>query len=549
VPAKHEEGEMAILEVGQELATESEAARPTETTRLLCAAAYVEPTLAQEVVEELVEEDYRAVAVPPGVDPGPVIKHCLAALGQKTRRDRLLAAIFAITLLLSLASIGDRIQFAVVLVLAIVAYVAYGLARLGQRTWLGPLLGAGFLFAVLSLALAVVFLGGGRFFLLGFLVAWAIVAYDLWRATYEVVTKKLNVRTFDPAEAPPVADPELERRADEIVRRNAGNLTVYSGFPPFASSGLDLGGWSFVVDLRKGKEVTGQRREPEPVQTLKLYGGVERGLEELGMSNLTIEDRVFVNGTDIRDDRDLLPSPVARPSSHVPDAELRRLMIAPTHRVRHYTCIRVTDWRGQLVLSLYLRFAVANGRLFCELSAVLLPPLKPELHRSDGISAEPELRDVVRLAGRSLALTPRLWLRSPSVVLRPLLRQRGRAQLLKHVKRNAFFDYGAPITALDRARSKEYSRYFQKLDKTMYVKVLERTILDSVVDVLDEHGIDTDELADRRSMIINNGIMAPSVHAQNIAVGAGAQIFNRITGKPPSGSDSGSGAGGSPRNV
>jgi hypothetical protein len=83
---------MAILEVGQEFAAKSEAARPTETTRLLCAAAYTEPTFAQEVVEELVEEDYRAVAVPPGVDPGPVIKHCLAALGKKRLRDRVLAA-------------------------------------------------------------------------------------------------------------------------------------------------------------------------------------------------------------------------------------------------------------------------------------------------------------------------------------------------------------------------------------------------------------------------------------------------------------------------
>lgn len=154
----------------------------------------------------------------------------------------------------------------------------------------------------------------------------------------------------------------------------------------------------------------------------------------------------------------------------------------------------------------------------------------------------------MRLAGRSLVLTPALWFRSPCAVLRPLLRQRRRTKLLKHVKRNAFFDYGAPVTALDRARSSQYSRYFQMLDKTMYIKMLERTILDSVVDVLDEHGIDTDELVERRSTIINNGIMASSVDAQNIAVGPGAQILNRLTGKPPS-ADSDPGFGGSARNV
>jgi hypothetical protein len=527
---------MAILEAGQEVAAETEAARPTETTRLLCAAAYIEPTFAQEVVEELVEEDYRAVVVPPGVDPGAVIKHCVAALAKKRQRDSVLAVTLVLAAVITLTS-GSLVMIVSAVAAIVGIILAYWLfARFGHWRLVRPVLAANFGFAVLGLVLF-----GGIGFLVGFLLAWATVAYDLWSATYEVVTKKLNVRSFDPADAPPVANSELAQRAEEIVERHAGNLIVYSGFRPFASSGVDLGGWSFVVDLRKGKEVIGQRREPELVETPEVYAGVERGLGELGMSHLTIKDRVFVNGIDIRDDRDLLPSSIGRPSSYVPAGELRRLMTASTHRVRHYTCIRVTDWRGHLVLSLYLRFAVANGRLFCELSRVLLLPLKPELHRSDGISAEFEFREVMRLAWRSLVQTPVLWLRSPSAVLRPLLRPRRRAKLLKHVKRNAFFDYGAPVTALDRARSRDYTRYFQMLDKTMYVKVLERTILDSVVDVLDEHGIDTDELAERRSTIINNGIMAEEVHADNMAVGLGAQIFNRFTGKPPSaGSDSSS---------
>jgi hypothetical protein len=531
-PAKHEEGEMAILDIGQEFAEESEAVRATETTRLLCAAAYTEPTFAQEVVEELVEEEYRAVAVPPGVDAGPVIKHCLAALGKKRLRDRVLAANLVVAAPLVLAVGGLEVVLQAMWV--IVGYHLF--SRFRHRRLLGPVFAVFFVLTMLGLAYF-----GGIAVVASFLLAWATVAYDFWSATYEVVTKRLNSRRFDPAEAPPVTDPELKRRADEIVRRNAGNLTVYSGFPPFTSCGVDVGGWSFVVDLRKGREVMGQRREPQPLETLEVYAGVEHGLEELGMSNLTIEDRVFVNGIDIRDDRDLLPSPITRPSSHVPDAELRQLMSAPTHRVRHYTCIRVTDWRGQLVLSLYLRVAVANGRLFCELSAVLLLPLKRDLHRSDGILPEREFGDVVRLAWRSLVLTPVLWFRSPSAVLRPLRRQRGRAKLLKHVKSNAFFDYGAPETALDRARSSDYTRYFQVLDKQMYVKVLERTILDSIVDVLQRHNIDPGELVERRDTIINYGIMAGAFHAGDVAVGEGAKIVKG--GKPPS-ADSGSGGSG-----
>jgi hypothetical protein len=522
---------MAVLEVGREPAAESEAARFTETTRLLCAAAYTEATFAQEVVEELVDEDYRAVAVPPGVDPEPVIKHCLAALGQKRLRDRVLAGNLLLALLLLLFG-GASLEAGIPLVWVAVAY--YLVSRFGHKRVLGALLVVNFVMSVLIL----LYVGGVMAIVL--LVAWVTVAYDLWSSTYGVVTKRLNVQTFDPAAAPAVASAELEQRIAEIVERHAGNLTVYSGFLPFASSGSPVGGWSFVIDLRKGKEEFGERLEPERVQPLDLYRAVERALEALGMSNLTIEDRVFVHGVDIRDDRVMLPAPIGRPSSSVPDAELRQLMIAPTNRVRHYTCIRVTDWRGQLVLSLYLRFGIANERLFCEMSSVLLTPLKPELHRSDNISPEPELGDLGRLMWRSLISTPVLWLRSPAAVLRSLLRQRRRATQLQRVKRNAFFDYGSPETALDRARLSDYTRYFQILDKQMYVKVLERTILDSIVDVLEEHNIDPGEIVERRDTIINYGIMARAFHAGDVAVGDGAMI---VKGGKPSSADSGSGSG------
>jgi hypothetical protein len=64
----------------------------------------------------------------------------------------------------------------------------------------------------------------------------------------------------------------------------------------------------------------------------------------------------------------------------------------------------------------------------------------------------------------------------------------------------------------------------------MYVKMLERAALDTVVDILDNHGVDTAEIAERRSTIINNGIMMPggSLQAGNVAVGTKASIGERV---------------------
>lgn len=468
---------MSVVETPTESPDETDVARGwTETTRLMCAAAYLDGTFAQDVVEEILHESHRAIQVPPGVDIAPVAKHCLAARRQKILRDLLLLA--------------DLVLFVVLL------------------------------FATRSLLWVVVC----------FLAAWAIVLWDVWNATYHVVLKRLNALVFSPNAAPVPADPALSRRIDELAADQGGNVTVYSGFLPFAGAGIDLGGWSFVVDLRKGLGGMATGRHAETLAPAELYTAVRDALGALQMTNLELADRLFVSGSDIRQDRALLPDPLARPSARVEGAIIDKYVGAPTQRVRHYQSVQVLDWDGELVVSLFLRFAVRNGRLFCELSKFVLVPLKEELHRFDGLPGKMQFRHIASMLRRSFVSSLGLWLRSPKVVLGPLGRSRDKANSAKEVEQDPFYDYGAPVTALDRVRSTNYRRYFQRLDKEMYVKMLERTVLDTVVETLEGHGVDTAEIAERRSTIINNGIMMPggSLQAGNVAVGTRAGIVERV---------------------
>jgi hypothetical protein len=450
--------------------------RWTETTRLLSAAAYLEGTFAQEVVDEVADERYRAVQVPEGVDAGPVIRHCLAARRRKNVRDGLLAV------LLLAAVVGVGSQTAVLFLVSVVA-------------------------------------------------AWAVVLWDVWTSSRHLVLKNMSVGTFSPHDAPRVSDAEVAARLAELEERRRGNVTVYSGFNPFAGFGFDHGGWSFAMDMRKGSEHLGERREPKPFEVSELYEAISSELRALKIGGLEIEDRLFVNGTDVRNDRLLLPNIIGQPVTAVSRGDLAHFIAHPTHRVRHYACIRVVDWQGELVVSLFLRFSLDSGRLFAELSRFLLPPLKPQYRRVDGIEPELTVRGALAIVGRASLLTIPLWVRSPASIVRPLMRARRRSRQLRRVKRDPMFDYGAPTTALDRARSTEYSRYFQKLDREMYVKVMERNILDTLIEFLDRHDIDTSELTERRETIINNGIMVPggAVQAHNVAVGEGANIVNRLT--------------------
>ncbi len=458
----------------------------TEATRLMCTAAYLDPTFAQDVVDEIVHERHRAVSVPTGVDIATVAKHCLAACRQKTVRDGLL----------TLDVIGTIVLF---------------IASKGSGLWL----------------------------LLGFLAGWAIVLWDTSSATYLVV-KRLNPRDFAAHQAPTPIDRHMAVRIEELARDQRGNLTVYSGFMPFAAAGLNVGGWSFLIDLCKGRnDVFGDRSTPSELEVTELYAEVARVLATLEMPNLEIRDRLFVSGSDVRNDSKLLTDPLGPPRAWVELDVLSRYMVSPTHQIRHYRCIEIVDWRGELVVSLFLRFAISNGRLFCELNKFVLVPLKEELHRLDHMGGGIRPREVLRIVGRAAATTPVLSLRAPGVLVRPIKRDMEASKAARRVAQDPFYDYGAPITALDRVRSTKYRRYFQLLDKDMYDKFLERSVLDSLVAVLERHGIDTGELVERSATIINNGVMAKeaNISGHNVAVGRSSKILDAIP-RPGGGSGS-----------
>ena len=108
--------------------------------------------------------------------------------------------------------------------------------------------------------------------------------------------------------------------------------------------------------------------------------------------------------------------------------------------------------------------------------------MRPAYRRIDGIDHEITLKEVIGIIRRSATMTFPLGIRSAGTIVRPLLRVQQQAKRERDVKRDYFYDYGSRTTALDRARSSDYTRYFQKLDKEMYVKLFDRTLLDAVVE-------------------------------------------------------------------
>jgi hypothetical protein len=60
--------------------------KDTDVTRYLCAAAYRDKQFREAVIKELIADEYKAIAVSPGVDLPTVVSHCLEAKNLEITR-------------------------------------------------------------------------------------------------------------------------------------------------------------------------------------------------------------------------------------------------------------------------------------------------------------------------------------------------------------------------------------------------------------------------------------------------------------------------------
>jgi hypothetical protein len=122
---------------------------------------------------------------------------------------------------------------------------------------------------------------------------------------------------------------------------------------------------------------------------------------------------------------------------------------------------------------------------------------------------------------------------------------RKRQKIRRLIQENHAFDYGASNSLREFAASSRYRQHFQLLDKEMFVEIIQRQMLESIISFLDSRNIDTSDLKERQETILNNGLIVAggSFQAGNLAIGDHAKaIFSGLTesikniGNTPAGS-------------
>jgi hypothetical protein len=211
-------------------------------------------------------------------------------------------------------------------------------------------------------------------------------------------------------------------------------------------------------------------------------------------------------------------------------------MEKPTHSIRHYKCIRVIDWNGELILSIFFRIVKVGQNVFIEASYYLLTPLGKYYRQFDNIPLFATSEEMWVLVIQSIFQSIFSWFLSPFAVLHRFNRsreqQRQRQANRRNIEKNPNFNYGATDSLRERVSSSEYRRYFQKLDQEMYLKIIEQQIIDSIKNFLGSKNIDTSDFEQARSTILNYGVIVSGglMEAKNLAVGKNAKTMTTNKG-------------------
>jgi hypothetical protein len=438
----------------------------TEATRYLCAAAYLDSSLRNRVISQLIHNMYRAFGPCYGINLEAVLRHCTIARDRLFHRD---IALFCTLVVASMALlVTDNLLLPIVL----------------------------------------------------FLSAWGIVLGERYGRLYTILGNKLSRHTYSQ---------EVEESATHLWQtgQNTGKaeVIVYTGFSPFPGAGINIGGWSFSSNIQRGKEEFGNRLTPEAFIIEELYQRVQSDIQSLELAHVELSDVICIHGRDVQGDSRFLPDPLAYPVMHIEKDILECLMQEQSHKARHYQRIQVVDWSGEIILSVFLRFYKLKANLFVESSFFLLTPIQESMRTVDSQPATPSLRQLGELVMTSALWTPFAWIGSAcslyAFLAQPWEQRYKRKEARRAILETQDFDYGAEYSIREIASSGSYRRYFQMLDKELYMKTIERQILDTIITFLDERNIDTSDLKERQTVIQNSGVIVSGgqLSTENLAVG------------------------------
>ncbi|MFG2041458.1 hypothetical protein [Dactylosporangium sp. NPDC048998] len=385
---------------------------------------------------------------------------------------------------------------------------------------------------------------------------------------YALMARVRTLRTLTHVLAPGVnvllpglPSARVENRVGWLAAAQRGNVSLHSE-RPFMGAGDTTMVWSMAVLLQGQAVRAGAGRhdgterfgrdgtfDPRSVSALPLQHSIREAVLRLQDPALPAHQRVpgvYVMDRIIADGERYQGDPLIDQRSRTalqmasPDA-VAAIVEQPQGGVRHYLHVlvgvegrevRMRDGRvvvppqsQDIIVSAHVHVAVEGGKLYVEFIGTVLPPIRSEFKVVDRL--RPDLGHLIRRALPGLMSD---WMNSMDAPRR-LLRSLRQMILINYRARQAHeeaqefksYEHGARLCVRELAAESQGRTFLQDLDATKYLKLVEKTVLATVLDHLERAGVDTSEYRMQMNHIQNfsNTYNSPTFNGP-AAFGAGA---------------------------
>jgi hypothetical protein len=361
--------------------------------------------------------------------------------------------------------------------------------------------------------------------------------------------------------------PRVENRIAEVRRAQYGNLTLYNTEDPFIGTGFipfdligkgkkdDLPEWSIAIELNRAGAPRGllgfstrDRVDIDPAELHKVLRARLNQLNDPGLpagqrvAYVTVDDHVVGEG---RFDWSfpLIDRQRMIPYSQVNPEAVEALIRAPQGRLRYFQRVSISD-EGQPVLtqdqrqvigpvdreviaSAFIYVAVEGHMFYLQFVPTALAPIDRHFREIDKLPRSSSgrflgkvLLDALRGAFRDIITAPYNVYKALRLSFREW---RNFSEEARAEADFAYADVGARIGVREFGSDDGFQTYIQRLDTNKYTQIVERLVLETVLDYLTAKGADTTAYRASAASIIGSTIISGNTGDWNVNTGAGTQ--------------------------
>lgn len=525
----------------------------SETTRLLCAGAYVHGLFRRRVIEELVEHEERSVAPSLGIDAVPVLAHALRARRLEAQAAVHVLLMWVLFIVVELAADVPSLLIPwFALYASIVLLVWGGRVALGARSLsvytmdratlrrassgrlkvLAPIVPRLLVLAYWGAAIVLSFFDPAALLALLFPLLLVLPVW-LHRARVEdIMRRELSSDTF--ARAPRALPPStlrMRRITAAIEREQYAPLTFYDPYRPFVGAGRPYEPWSFALELRRRVAPDGSRPAADRLPARTVIDLIRPRLERLRAS-AAASGRDRLRDLEI-DEFVYLPVGPARGQVSYDDPSVHRHLAEAVDEGgearRHFLRIRIGAWDEQVVVSVLVRVHTQGEMLVLEVVPHVLMPLSDTFRIVDVVAARDQA-DMGREAVRALLAAPSASVAAGASAIRTLI---ALFRVWLADPRRAIPD--GPVTSVREQGSAEQVSLMQEMDISRYVKTVQDRIISGVREALRSQGYETGEFEQQIVNVSSGGVFIGAMSGGAVATGDHASAHHSSRPAPAHG--------------